>query len=221
MRESAVARLAFASAGSFDANMQMRHIYALWFLGRIAEGDRIAAQASQMWPGHAGIWFARLWLLTGTGRLDRALVHIDDAPGRPRLPPPMVDTLRAGVRAAQSGRRQEIELAANRLMGGVERSVAAVVNAMMLLNVMGATDRAFDLARAYYLEQGPILAAMQWRRGLVVQDQRRRKTNMLFTPTAAKMQRDERFLPLMREMGLMQYWQDSGTSPDFAVRSQS
>jgi DNA-binding winged helix-turn-helix (wHTH) protein len=221
MRESAVARLAFASAGSFDANMQMRHIYALWFLGRIAEGDRIAAQASQMWPGHAGIWFARLWLLTGTGRLDRALVHIDDAPGRPRLPPPMVDTLRAGVRAAQSGRRQEIELAANRLMGGVERSVAAVVNAMMLLNVMGATDRAFDLARAYYLEQGPILAAMQWRRGLVVQDQRRRKTNMLFTPTAAKMQRDERFLPLMREMGLMQYWQDSGTSPDFAVRGQS
>lgn len=105
-------------------------------------------------------------------------------------------------------------------MGGVERSVAAVINAMMLLNVMGATDRAFDLARAYYLEQGPVIAAMQWRRGLVVQDQRRRKTNMLFTPTAAKMQRDERFLPLMREMGLLRYWQDSGSSPDFAVRSR-
>jgi hypothetical protein len=217
MRESAVERLAFASAGSFDANLQLRHIYSLWFLNRIAEGDRLAAQASQMWPGHAGIWFARLWLMTGTDRLDRALVQIDDAAHRPSLPSPMVATLRAGVRAAQSGRREEIEQATEQLMGGVRRSVAAVVNAMMLLNVMGATDRAFDLARAYYLEQGPIITAMQWSRGPVVQDQRRRKTNMLFTPTAAAMQKDERFIPLMKEMGLAQYWRESGTVPDFAM----
>ena len=45
-------------------------------------------------------------------------------------------------------------------MAGVSRSVAAVVNGMMLLNHLGATDRAFDLARAYYLEQGPIIAAV-------------------------------------------------------------
>ena len=62
-------------------------------------------------------------------------------------------------------------------MAGVGRSVAAVINALILLNLMGATDRAFDLARAYYLEQGPIIAAMQWRPGQpVIPAQRRRKT---------------------------------------------
>ena len=46
-------------------------------------------------------------------------------------------------------------------------------------------------------------------------DQRRRKTNMMFTPLAAPMQRDQRFLPLMREIGLEAYWRQRGVTPDF------
>ncbi|MEA1072976.1 winged helix-turn-helix domain-containing protein [Sphingomonas sp. LY160] len=215
MHESATARLAFESAGLFDANLQMRRVYALWFLGRINEGSSVAARAMEMWPTNVGIWFARFWLLSGSGRLDRALIHVEDAAGRPPLPPPMVATLRAATRAAISRRPAEIEAAGNMLMAGVAQSVASVVNAMMLLNLIGATDRAFDLARAYYLEQGPIVAAMNWRRGPAIPDQRRRKTNMLFTPTAAAMQRDDRFMPLMSEMGLVDYWRRGGKYPDF------
>ena len=60
------------------------------------------------------------------------------------------------------------------------------------------------------------LAAVQWRPGQpVVPDQRRRKTNMLFTPTAAPMQRDPRFMPLMQQMGLAEYWDRRGVVPDF------
>lgn len=220
MREGARARLQFSPDASFDANLQFRHIYALWFLDRIGEADRVASRAMQMWPQHSGIWFGRLWLLTGTGRLDRALFQIDDEATRPQLPLAMVGTLRAAVRAARSRRPVEIAAATERVMAGVERSVAAVVNAMMLLNLMGAIDEAFDLARAYYLEQGPIIAAMQWRPGQpIVQDQRRRKTNMLFTPTAAAMRRDSRFLPLMKAMGLSHYWDRRGILPDFQTRT--
>jgi len=93
---------------------------------------------------------------------------------------------------------------------------------MMLLNLMGATDDAFELARAYYLEQGPIIAAMEWRPGQpIVPDQRRRKTNMLFTPTASAMQTDPRFLPLMEQMGLTDYWKRRGVVPDFVARTPS
>jgi hypothetical protein len=107
-------------------------------------------------------------------------------------------------------------------MASVTHSVAAVVNAMMLLNLMGATDDAFELARAYYLEQGPIIAAMEWRPGQpIVPDQRRRKTNMLFTPTAAAMQKDPRFLPLMKEMGVTDYWERRGVVPDFLAAAPS
>ena len=222
MQESARDRLKLSVDASFDANMQFRHIYALWFLDRIEEADRVASRAMEMWPQHPGIWFGRLWLLTGTGRLDRALIHINDEGARPTLPPAMVGTLRAAVEAAISRRSVEIDAATSRILAGVEQSVAAVVNAMMLLNLMGAIDTAFDLARAYYLERGPIIAAMQWRPGQpTVHDQRRRKTNMLFTPTAAAMQRDNRFMPLMEAMGLSEYWDRRGILPDFLMNGRS
>jgi hypothetical protein len=106
-------------------------------------------------------------------------------------------------------------------MAGVAGSVAAVVNAMMLLNLMGKVDQAFDLAEAYYLERGPIIAAVQWGPGQpVVRDQRRRKSNMLFTPISTAMQRDPRFLPLMKAMGLTDYWDRRGVRPDFLANAR-
>lgn len=222
MREGAQDRVAFSNDASFDVDLQYRLIYALWFLNRIEEADRVASRGMEMWPRHGGIWFGRLWVMAGTGRLDRALAHINDEASRPKLPPPMIQALQSAIRAAGSRNPAEIDAAAERIVAGVERSVAAVINGMMLLNIMGATDRAFELARAYYLEQGPLIPAMQWRPGQpVVPDQRRRKTNMLFTPVAADMQRDPRFLPLMKQMGLTDYWNRRGILPDFLARPVS
>ena len=219
MREAAHARLAIARDAPLDADVVYGAIYGFWFLDRIAEADRIASRGMEMWPRHPGIWFGRLWVLADTGRFDRALAHINDQAARPQLPPPMLETLRLAISAAGNREPVAIDAAVVRVMAGVGRSVAAVVNGLMLLNLMGATDRAFDLARAYYLEQGPIIAAMQWRPGQpVVPDQRRRKTNPLFTPTAAAMRRDPRFLPLMHEMGLTEYWARRGIRPDFLAR---
>lgn len=216
MRESGEGRNALASAAEQDANMYYRQVYGLWFQDRIAEADRAAFRGLEIWPEHSGMWFARLWVLAGTGRFERALAFIGDAVGRPPLPPPMIETLALTMRAAMTRNPAEVEAAAQRVMGGVSRSVAGVVSGLMLLNLIGAMDHAFALADAYYLERGPVLAAMQWRPGQPsVPDQRRRKTNMLFTPIAAPMQRDPRFLPLMQEIGLADYWKQRGVTPDF------
>lgn len=215
LKEGARERLKFPADAAFHPDLQHRHIYALWFLDRIAEADRVAARGLEMWPAHAGLWFGKLWLLAGTGRLDRAIAFIDDQQARPKLPPPMFETLRAPLVVAASGDAKNAGRVIDGLLAGAERNVAAVVNALMLLNLMGAIDPAFDLAEAYYLEQGPILAAMQWRPGQpVVPDQRRRKTNMLFIPISAGMRRDPRFPRLMERMGLADYWERSGTLPD-------
>lgn len=222
MRQASRDRLTFSHDDAFDANFQYRHIYALWFLGRTAEADRAASRGLEMWPGHSGIWFGKLWVLADTGRFDRALALIDDPVPRPPLPEPMLKTLRAGINAAKTRRPAEIQAAVAQIMAGVSRSVAAVVNAMMLLNLMGEIDKAFELSCAYYLEQGAIIAAMEWRPGQpIVPDQRRRKTNMLFTPTAAAMQKDPRFLPLMQDMGLTAYWNRRGIVPDFMASTSS
>ena len=216
MREGGLTRVAFAPSAPFDASVQYLLIYSLWFLDRIEEADRVASRAMEMWPRHYGVWFGRLWLLAGTNRYDRALAQVDDAAARPALPPPIIDTLRAALAAASTKQPAAVGAAVDQVMAGVSRSVAAVVNGMMLLNHLGATDRAFDLARAYYLEQGPVLAAVSWRPGQpLIQDQRRRKTNMLFTPTAAAMRSDPRFMPLVEQMGLVDYWDKRGIGPDF------
>lgn len=216
MRESGLARVAAAPSAPFDANMHYGLIYGLWFLGRIEQADRVASRAREMWPRHYGVWFARLWLLAGTGRYDRALIQIDDPVGRPALPEPVLNTVRVAIDAARTKQPSAVGAAVDRVMAGVSQSVAAVVNGMMLLNHLGATDRAFDLARAYYLEKGPVIASVSWRPGQpVFRDQRRRKSNMLFTPTAATMRSDPRFMPLMEQMGLVDYWDKRGVRPDF------
>jgi tetratricopeptide (TPR) repeat protein len=222
MRESARARLTFATEDLFDADLQNRKIYAHWFLGQIAEADQAAQRGLAMWPGNAPIWFARLWLLTSTERIDRAIAQIDDAPRRPTLPPPMLLTLRAALLASMSREPAAVEAATRRVMASVRGSVSAVINAMMLLNLMIATDAAFAVAQAYYLERGPIIAAMEWRPGQpFLPDQRRRKTNMLFTPTCAHMRRDPRFSALTRDIGLTEYWRRRGVVPDFLATASA
>lgn len=219
MKESGVARIALPESANLDATLAFKRIYALWFLGRIAEADRAADQVLEIWPREPGAWFARLWVLAGTGRLDRARAHVADRAARPELPPPVFAGIDAALEAAQSGQPGAIAGVSQRLLAGVRENVAAVVNAMMLLNVMGALDQAFDLAQAYYLERGPLIAALDWRPGQpVVPDQRRRKTNMIFTPLAAPMQQDPRFMPLMEEIGLADYWARRGIAPDFLRR---
>lgn len=218
-RESSEMRLRLLSGEPFDVRLHYRQIYAYWMLDRIAEADQVSSRAMEMFPRHPGVWFGRLWLLASTGRVERALALVDDAYGRPPLAAPTVASLRSGLTAALTRDRSDVDAAVRQMMAGVHRSVNGVVNAIMLFNIMGATDPAFDLADAYYLERGPILAAMQWRPGQPrVPDVRGRKTNMLFTPNAAIMRRDPRFLPLMQEMGLVNYWRQRNITPDFLRR---
>ncbi|UUR08458.1 winged helix-turn-helix domain-containing protein [Sphingomonas glaciei] len=219
MKESARMRLSLASDDLYDAQLQYRSIYCHWFLGQITEADQAAQRAFDMWPRFAPVWFARLWLLNGTGRTDRALEQIENERGHPDLPPPMLAALRSAHRAALSGDPAVVAATTKQVLGGVRASVSAVVNAFMLLQMMKSLDAAFGLAEAYYLERGPVIAALNWRPGQpFVPDQRRRKTNMLFTPLGVPMQQDSRFLPLMRDIGLQDYWDQRGVSPDFLAQ---
>lgn len=216
MRESARTRLDFVARAPLDAALHFRQGYAHWFLGQIEEADRILSRGLEMWPRHPGLWFGRLWVMSSTGRLERAGAQIADTAARPPLPPPMFDTLAQAIAAAQGRDAAQRKAAAQRLLGGASANVTGVVNALMALNLVGAVDEAFALSEAYYLERGPLIAAVAWRPGQPrVPDQRRRKSNMLFTPTAAPMQRDPRFLPLVEKMGLGDYWRRSGSNPDF------
>jgi hypothetical protein len=92
----------------------------------------------------------------------------------------------------------------------------ASVNAIMLLTAMGRLDQAFTIANGYLLREGPVIMPLRYTRSQTwVNDQRHRKTMMLFVPVTAPMRADPRFIDLCRGMGLVDYWKQSGQWPDF------
>lgn len=214
-RESAKLRAGFAPREPLHVEHQYRLIYAHWILGRVDDADRAADRALQLWPKHIAVWFARLWVLAFTGRAGRALAHLEDAAGRPNLPPWMLQTLRVSLTAIEGGRPSDRATAVERLLNEVSLSPSNAINALLLLNGMGEIDRAFEVANAYLLEDGPLMASVRWRPGQVaVNDQRRRKTHMLFVPVTAGMRADPRFAALTQRIGLADYWAKARVKPD-------
>ncbi|MEO5938797.1 MAG: hypothetical protein ABIQ43_07275, partial [Sphingomonas sp.] len=157
----------------------------------------------------------RFYTYALTGRPDRALAHVDDTAGRPDLPVWLLETLRAASSALASRRPADIEQVVVRLINEVTRSPSQSVSAIILLSGMGEIDRTFQVADAYLLEQGSLMASVRWRKGQIsVNDQRRRMTNMLFLPCSAPMRADRRFAVLMERTGLADYWRRAGIRPD-------
>jgi DNA-binding winged helix-turn-helix (wHTH) protein len=219
-RESAMLRLTFSPREPLHVGHQYRLIYAYWILGRIEDADRACERALQLWPKHPAVWFARLWVLAFTGRAERALAHVQEVTARPDLPDWMVQTLVLSLTGIAGSRPADVGQAVDRLVGEVTRGPSNAINALLLLNGLGAVDRAFDVAEAYLLEQGPLMASVRWRPGQVgVNDQRRRKTHMLFVPVTSAMRGDPRFETLVDRIGLSAYWRASNSTPDFRRRS--
>lgn len=215
-QESSLDRLVIAAREPLHAIHQFKLIYAYWLLDRIGDADRVADRALQLWPKHPGVWFGRLWTLAFTGRVPRALAHVEDAAGRPDLPPWIVETLRSAMAALDSRRPADVALAADRVVDDVTRGPSESIAAVLILAGLGEIDRAFEVAEAYLLEQGRLMARVRWREGDVsVNDQRRRKTHMLFVPATAPMRSDPRFMPLMQSLELTDYWEQAGVTPDF------
>ncbi len=216
IHENLAERLSMAVEDSLSANHLYRLVYAHWIAGQVEAADRVADRALQLWPRHPGAWFARLWTLAFTGRADRALAHLADAGLRPDLPRFVLDSLATALRALESRRRADVQAAVSQLVAQVSAGPPLSVNAILLLGGLGEIDRAFEVATAYFLEEGPLMASVRWRPGQVsVTDQRRRKTHMLFVPATSALRADPRFDILTERIGLAAYWRAAGVVPDF------
>lgn len=196
---------------------QYRRMYRLWSTGRTPEADRVIDRATQLWPRHPGVWFARLYLTAFTGRTGLALGQIDDIGGRPSgLSDAYAAMLRLTVDAVRSKAPATIEAAAQANLAEAGKGPAGAVHAILVLTGLGRIDDAFAVAEGYLLRRGP--QPMPLRRvgsQPVVGDQLQRKTMMLFVPPTAPMRGDPRFLELCRGCGLADYWTASGRLPDF------
>ncbi len=195
---------------------QYKRVYHLWTLGRLTAMDQVADRAMQLWPKHPAIWFARYWSLAFTGRADRAREMAEDAGARPPLPENALRLLRLTADAvtdrSEATRRSAIEGNRRSAQMGPAQCLAAIIH----LAGLGETDAAFEVAEAYFLNDGPLLIpGHRTPKDSAVTDQYRRMTQMLFIPATADMRRDPRFLTLCAAIGLDDYWREAAVTPDF------
>lgn len=163
--------------------------YVSFLSGDLNESRAIVDAMYPAYPDDPRIWRARFRIVFWSGDYDAALRMVAASPAEARTLPcwrEAVNALRGLAPPARAARRVR-ECAE---MGFPDD------HAVMLLSTFGDLDGAFAIVRRVFDAEGHVY-------------------EIVFAPQAAPMRADLRFMELMRDSGLLQYWRDSGHWPDF------
>lgn len=157
----------------------------------LATGDGEAAhdiveRLSSAWPEHPRLWRARMRVALWTGRYSEVEALLN-APGSLARTGAEKGCWRAAVQALRAPTAQS----ASRILECHNAHALPVEQVILLLTQLGAIDQALALATSYP------------------------QPDALFAPQAARLRADPRFMQLMRDQGLLRYWNLSGHWPDF------
>ena len=187
-----------------------------WIFGQVAEADLAIDRAISLWPRHAGVWNARIYVFAFSGRAKAALAMLNDKASLPdEFPLPAQQLLRGSLKALATGRPADIAKARAANLAAAPKSPAFAVQCTMVLSALGLLDDAFAVAEGSLLRRGDFIGAVAGGGGeLVVNDQVWRRTMNLFTPATVAMREDPRFAALCRGIKLTDYWKLVGHAPD-------
>lgn len=221
VRDAARLAVRYASLDPLSPIYQFRKAFSLWSLGQLSEADRIIDRALRLWPRHPTLWNARVLLFALTDRPHAALAMLADREALPPyLPGPAIAGWQAMLGALADARPEKVAAAMAGTKAQIGRNPAAAVHGICVASRIGDLDSAFAMADAYLLRRGPLVGTLRNSASQhALTDQRWQMTMMLFIPATRPMRGDPRFLPLCRDMGMVSYWQKSGTRPDFLAGS--
>ena len=123
---------------------------------------------------------------------------------------------RSAAHAVDTRSPQAIEAARQACVNVATRTPWLTNMAVMVLCALRLTDTAFEVTDGYLLWRGKAVTARQ-ATSRDVDDYSRRMTQWLFTPPAAVMRADPRFVQLADEFGLSAYWRARGVRPDYQL----
>lgn len=208
----------WAEALSFSSHIDREHflipgaerkyIIDSWSSGDLQQSDNALQRAVEHWPQNAEIWRTRIPYLMYTGRPADALELLREDAERPTdIPDEVVRAMRAVAQALGGERPRESAVA--EALGYLRGDAAAALHVANACCALGALDDMFAILEGYYFDRG------EWAKIAPAAGDADRTTQALFLPPMKPAWTDARFGPLLRRIGLEDYWRQSGTMPDF------
>ena len=95
---------------------------------------------------------------------------------------------------------------------------SGAIAAIMALSAFNSLEAAFAVAKGNFLDRGDVVVGRHAARTqMSLNEERHRKTMILFVPCCEPMRADPRFIPMCRSMGIEGYWRKSRRWPDFLL----
>ncbi|HZF94631.1 MAG TPA: hypothetical protein VEZ20_07115 [Allosphingosinicella sp.] len=190
--------------------------FLCWQAGRTGDSDRLLERAMARWPRYYALWFTRFWQLVHSGRAAQALAMSAETALRPiGIPDWNFELIETSARALMTRAPADAAAAVAANVEAARRGAGFAENAIEVSAALGAVDRTYEVAEAYYFGRGFQVAGSRYteQQGSFTRPARR-ETKLLFSPSTAAMRGDGRFAPLVREIGLANYWWASGAGAD-------
>jgi TIR domain-containing protein len=186
-----------------------RRALKLWILGRTSEADKVVDQLRSLYPDNPWVGFVRFQIYVFTGRIRAAQAMLEsNAPGQ--RGPAAANVWRPCLAALDQRSAAAIAKARDACIHGALGSPEFASQAVVIMAVLGDLNTAFDIANGLLLSEGPLVPRETghdagWRIS----------TQWMFSPPAAIMRSDPRFLTLCEGIGIADYWRRRRAKPDY------
>lgn len=201
-----------------SADYLSKRALKLWILGRLSQADKVIDQVRALYPTNLGPKYFRFLILALSDRPRAALAMLDADPEM-LGPPSEAAFWRTCLVALDRRSLEAIAKARDACVNGAKALSQIPGQAVMILSALGEVDTAFDVCNGFLLSRGSIVHQGEPGSKDAFNDAAGRiNTQWLFTPPAASMRADARFLPLCDAMGLGDYWRTRGVKPDYLLQ---
>ena len=187
---------------------ERKAIINLWAAGELQAADSAIKAAVERWPKQRQVWRTQIAYLLYSGRASEALAILNDSEERPLdVLPDLVEAASATARALTGQVSTKEGVASN--LAYLKTNPLRALAVAQACAAMGDSVTSFDILNGYYFGEG------KWAALVPAAGDIDRQTSPLFQPPMHGLWKDERFTALVRRIGLADYWQKSGTKPDY------